>query len=1265
MKSKGILLKIPCIALAGLIALSGHALAADIRQETMNKLQESNANSILVDKVLGYGSFYDLRLYQYLEPDDVGSTNAEWALAAGQLLELNTGVEYSAKHIDYATAYNSTNEGTTNAHNRNLGQGGNMQVALGYLASGRGAVTENNFAWDGNLNKISLSKLNGMDTIGRLESYKMFNQVYKMTYSLPTGKVTYAFNSPGFYENSSQEISAYNGLQFYNGGQVEENRAAIKEHIIKYGAVAAQIYRTDGNFIYRSGGTIESHKEYDNEGSSYSWKTKNYTKTSIVSYYSDDANKTPNEDVVIIGWDDDYQVPGAPGRGAYIVLDFNKFYTQFYANYTTRGWRGTKLYEDGINWHVSNLQTVDTKYYYVSYYDYYIESNVYGIKEFSTAKPIKTPYQYDMLGMSTVIETETSSSYAYGANVFARNTTVPEKLDSISVASSVPLKYEVYVNTKDGDLTSEKLVKVAETEELDPGYNTIYFDDTIMLTGKKFAVVVKYITTDSTLYTAKIGVQSPTMKYYQVEGEDTKEVIKSIPYWENATSAQGRSFTGTSLDNWTDLYNNAETKNMSVCIKAFTSEVPGYQIPTESIEIKQLSELGLPEEIGESIQILKGDQSQLVIEVTPEDAANKEVSWSSSNRNVVTVENDGTINAVGAGVATITAKLKNAPAISATCVIDVRVPIESFVLNKSNVTILAGETNVLAGIIGPEDATTTKIEWSSSNKEVVKVTEDGLLIGLKKGTAIVTAIIRDEAGLHTATCKVTVPESLIVDVIDVSLNKTSLTLEKGTRETLKATVFPSDATNTAVVWTSSNKNVAIVNANGRVTGLSAGTATITVTTVSGGETATCQVTVTEEPAVTPTGISLNQSSMSLEKDAKGQLTATVTPSNADDKTVIWDSSNLNVVEVDSNGRVTAIDVGTATITATTADGKHSAKCTVTVTKPVIRVTGITINKTALTLDKDQTTQIIAGTQPANADNTTIIWESNNPDVVTVDSNGTVKAVGYGVATITATTADGGYSKTCVVTVPENIPVTGIELSSEKITVTKGRTAELKVTILPETATNKDYTFEISDESIITLQGNGVKGLKAETATITFTTVDGEFSKTCTVTVVEPETELTITSDVYQISQDNIIYEITPNTTVEQFKANITTNATTVILKDKDGTELTDTDIIGTEAILELSLEVEQDNPTEPEGEPIKTTLEETFKIQINFDINGDGKLSLTDLSILKQYIMGEVELDGLFAKVADLNGDGKITLTDLSLIKQQIVDEDVEEGVEE
>ena len=463
-----------------------------------------------------------------------------------------------------------------------------------------------------------------------------------------------------------------------------------------------------------------------------------------------------------------------------------------------------------------------------------------------------------------------------------------------------------------------------------------------------------------------------------------------------------------------------------------------------------------------------------------------------------------------------------------------------------------------------------------------------------------------------------------------------------------------------MVWTSSNKNVAIVNANGRVTGLSAGKTTITVTTVSGGETATCEVTVTEEAVVNPTGISLNQSSMTLEKDAKGQLTATVTPSNADDKTVIWDSSNLNVAEVDSNGRVTAIDVGTATITATTADGKYSAKCTVTVTKPVVRVTGIIISNTALTLEKDQTAQISAGTQPANADNTTILWESSNPEIVTVDSNGNLEAVGYGTATITATTADGGYSRACIVTVPEVIEVTGIELSSEEITITNGRTADLKVTILPEDATNKNYTYEISDETVVSFTGDGVKGLKVDTATITFKTEDGEFEKTCTINVIEPDTELTITSSLYQISEENIIYEVSPNTTVAEFKENIITNATSIVLKDKEGTVLEDTDLVGTDATLEISLEV-QVEPEEPDGEPTTETLKETFKIQTNCDINGDGKLSLTDLSLLKQYIMGEIELEGSFAEVADLNGDGKITLTDLSMIKQQIVNEETEE----
>ena len=1318
MEGKGMLKKISCLAIAGLMLLTGQALATDTRTTAINKIEQAEAGSLMVDKVLGYGSNYDLRKYQWLTITSPGGTNASWAIVATKLLEQNCDVKYSAKHMDYMTAANSTYEGNSaNSYNRKLGDGGNMQIALGYMTSGNGMVLEssqNGMAWNGAFNKINQSTLEAYGKTGRLESYVKFPTMYKMTYDALDSKVTMAFNDKMIYEapdaeTAQQVIERNKSIESYKGGQIEQNRQAIKEHIIKYGMVSAQIYRDD-NYMKAVGTTQRKatwvERAYDDEGSfegyytvNNEWEERYLLETPL--YYYNVGNRTPNSDVIIIGWDDEVQVQGAPGKGAYIVLDpvqyFKSTYTILDGPYNSQeeaknggGWwydDYTAVYEDGRWWRVVNKKigsgrndVVNSKYisktynfYYVSYYDYYIESNVYGIKSFSTSSAGKT-YQYDKLGLSTAVTPDEAYAYAYGANVFARDTSVPERLDSISIANVEPMKYEIYVNPKNSNLTSSSFIKVAETGVLEAGYNTIYFDNSIMLTGKEFVVAVKYISTDSVARTPKVGVQSPIRRTYLIQGQGesatTTETTEKIPYWADSRlslSAQGRSFVGRDLDHLTDLYQNSETKNMIVCIKAYTSESPGYKIPATSIEIQKLSDVGVYESLeNNTIQILKGDQAYLGIKTNPEDSDYKEVSWTSSNRNIVSIDNTGTISAVGAGVVTLTARLKNAPAIYTTCTVDVRVPIDSFVLNKNNVTILAGETNVLAGIIGPEDATTTKINWESSNKQVVKVTEDGLLIGLNKGTAIVTATIKDENGLHTATCKVTVPETLIVDVLDVSLNKTSLTLQKGFRETLKATVTPADATNTAVVWTSSNKNVAIVNANGRITALSKGTAVITVTTVSGGETATCNVTVTEEEKVQPTGITLNRSTLTLEKDDTSQLVATVTPSNCEDTTVLWDSSDWNVIKVDLNGKITARDYGTAEVTATTSDGKYTAKCTVTVEKPVVKVTGITINKTALTLEKDATEQLLAGTQPATADNAKIIWSSSNENIVTVDQNGTITAVGYGDATITAKTEDGGYTKTCIVSVPQNIAVTGISLSKETLTIKKGRTADLKVYVLPADATNANYKFEIADDTVAIFGANSVKALKEGTTTITFTTEDGNYSKTCTVTVEALEnTDIDISSDKYQIEEDKTITSVPSDTTKKDFIENIVTDGTTVVIKDKDGNILEDTDSIGTGSTIEISKEIE----TIPEGEtdPVTETVTETFTVKITGDVNGDGKVSSTDLSIIKQYIMSETTLEGLYAEVADLNGDGEVTLTDLSMIKQQIIssENETEQGGQE
>ena len=169
-------------------------------------------------------------------------------------------------------------------------------------------------------------------------------------------------------------------------------------------------------------------------------------------------------------------------------------------------------------------------------------------------------------------------------------------------------------------------------------------------------------------------------------------------------------------------------------------------------------------------------------------------------------------------------------------------------------------------------------------------------------------------------------------VTEVSLNKTSVNLLVGGSEKLTATVKPTNATNPAVTWKSSDSSVANVGNDGMVNALAAGSATITVTTKDGEKTATCTVTVTENETGTTavTGVAVNPTELSLKVGNTGDIVATVTPENATDKTVTWASSDIAVATVDTAGKVTAVKEGTATITVTTKDGEKTAACTVTV-----------------------------------------------------------------------------------------------------------------------------------------------------------------------------------------------------------------------------------------------------------------------------------------------------------------------------------------------
>ena len=265
-----------------------------------------------------------------------------------------------------------------------------------------------------------------------------------------------------------------------------------------------------------------------------------------------------------------------------------------------------------------------------------------------------------------------------------------------------------------------------------------------------------------------------------------------------------------------------------------------------------------------------------------------------------------------------------------------------------------------------------------------------------------------------------------IAVTSVSLDKAYLTLEIGESYTLVVTVSPSNATNKSVTWSSTNCSVASVS-GGKVTAKSEGTTTI-IAEAHNGTTASCTLTV-NEPAhevIEVTSVSLNKTFLTLEIGKSGTLTATVLPSNATDKSVTWTSSAQTVVTVE-DGKVTTIESGTATITATTSNGK-TASCMITVIEPapeVIEVTSVSLNKISLTLEIGESEILTATVLPNNATDKSVTWTSSDQSVAIV-ANGKVTAVGSGIATITATVSN-GKTAICRITVNAAIPeITQVE-----------------------------------------------------------------------------------------------------------------------------------------------------------------------------------------------------------------------------------------------
>ena len=473
-----------------------------------------------------------------------------------------------------------------------------------------------------------------------------------------------------------------------------------------------------------------------------------------------------------------------------------------------------------------------------------------------------------------------------------------------------------------------------------------------------------------------------------------------------------------------------------------TCKVTVLPVELESIIIKE-----------QNITINKGQSQDLTIVYVPENATeDKEITWSSENDEIVSVNEDGKITAHKVGKVTITATAENGK--QATTIVDVKSPLESISLNETEKQLNKGETLQLNVIFNPDDTTDDKtITWTSTDNTVASV-ENGLVTAKSAGTAYIKASV----GELEVTCKIEVK----VPLEGIKLNKETTEILRRQEEKLQVTLNPEDATyEGSLIWTSSDETVATVDENGVITAVKAGTAVITVKAIEGENefTDTCTVTVKEIPL---NSITINMPDFELGIGETQQLGIFIEPEDTtDDLNLEWSSSNPEIVSVDEKGLVTAISEGIATITVKSGDKESS----VTVTSKIIPITSISLEGTDTKALVGSPINVRITVLPTNAtyDIEDLKIISSNSDVITVNEDGTVIAKGLGKAVLTVEAPNGVKSQVEIEVVDSTADFNPEDNNNQEENVTNPEDNKAE-----EDKTNSPHTADIAVEMWIAL-----------------------------------------------------------------------------------------------------------------------------------------------------------------------------------------------------
>lgn len=539
-----------------------------------------------------------------------------------------------------------------------------------------------------------------------------------------------------------------------------------------------------------------------------------------------------------------------------------------------------------------------------------------------------------------------------------------------------------------------------------------------------------------------------------------------------------------------------------------------------------------------TLNMVKGDIYEVITTITPENPSDPTLTWSvlQDKTNVVTVDQNGVITAVGVGTATVVVEgaAKTGKPAQAYIEVNVRDRLTKIEFETENAEVPVKGTLQLNVLFTPSEDVNKTLHFASANEAYATVNDDGVVTGVKEGIVLITCWAEDIGPAYPIQCVVTVTKE-VIPATGFSISPQSQTVMVGSSFNIVPSFTPENTSDKTVIYKSMNEKVAKVDSNGKVTGVTAGMTVITCTPVQNtGNIEPKSCTVTVVPAVK---LTLSPSSREIAKGKSFTIKKVVSPSTAS-TAATWKSSNSKIATVSSSGKVTGKKIGSCTITCTLTKYNVSATCRVKVAK---LKTTLKLNKSSIRMNIGSTYRLKKTVTTNNSTTPSVKFTSKNKKIATVgQKTGKITAKKIGSTVITAKTTDSIHATAkCRVIVIRRVK--SISLNKSYAVCYIGKSIKLKATAKPKNASIKKVTWSSSNAKIAKVKSGKVTGISEGEVYITAKAKDGSNKKArCFVKVLEqvPATDILVAqSDLTMKKGDStkLSYTVLPNENSDTFK----------------------------------------------------------------------------------------------------------------------------------